>query len=187
MDLKKRNGFTLTELVVVIAIIAIIAAILFPVFQKVRENARRASCQSNEKQLGLAFIQCSQDPDEKYSGAWKRGVGPGDNRVMWPELIYPLTKSAGLYLCPDRIQHIQFGNTVDNRNMGVKGTDYIGGFNGYNRGGSVINAHSVDTRHTNGSNFLFCDGHVKWRRRSLDGQGNPCTWYVAPPPVLCGS
>ena len=47
MEAKKQCGFTLIKLFVAIAIIAILAAILFPVFQKVRESARRASCQSN--------------------------------------------------------------------------------------------------------------------------------------------
>ena len=62
---KERNrGFTLIELLVVIAIIAILAAILFPVFARARENARKANCQSNMKQLGLAILQYAQDHDE---------------------------------------------------------------------------------------------------------------------------
>ena len=51
-----------------LVVIAILAAILFPVFQKVRENARRTSCLSNLKQLGLGFTQYVQDGDEKYPG-----------------------------------------------------------------------------------------------------------------------
>ena len=63
---KRFQGFTLIELLVVIAIIAILAAILFLVFQKVRENARRTSCLSNLKQIGLALTQYVQDSNEKY-------------------------------------------------------------------------------------------------------------------------
>lgn len=63
---KQKRGFTLIELLVVIAIIAILAAILFPVFARARDNARRASCMSNLKQIGLGFMQYTQDYDERY-------------------------------------------------------------------------------------------------------------------------
>jgi len=62
--MRRHTGFTLIELLVVVAIIAILAAILFPVFARARENARRSSCQSNLKQMSLAVIQYTRDYDE---------------------------------------------------------------------------------------------------------------------------
>jgi prepilin-type N-terminal cleavage/methylation domain-containing protein len=73
---RKRQGFTLIELLVVIAIIAILAAILFPVFARAREAARRANCLSNAKQIALAVIMYANDYDETMPAA---SAGCGNN------------------------------------------------------------------------------------------------------------
>jgi len=242
--MKKFQGFTLIELLVVIAIIAILAAILFPVFAKVREKARQTSCASNLKQLGLAEAQYSQDNDEKYSGSY---FDTPKGRVVWPELLYPYTKSLGVYQCPDSTAHmnrdwadnctpnpitcgkgkgttdfsmnvisrIDTGNTdgdaghnavasidqptetimlMDGRggsfyncweteDTDIKGTFYGQTWNGNsNPGISTI----PDNRHTDGANYLWYDGHVKWMRNSRKATsaypgGGPFYWYVRKP------
>jgi len=93
----RKRGFTLIELLVVIAIIAILAAILFPVFARARENARRASCQSNLKQISLGAAQYSQDYDEQMV---PHRI-PSPNRYFaWHEIIQPYVKSTQLLVCP---------------------------------------------------------------------------------------
>lgn len=105
----KQGGFTLIELLVVIAIIAILSAILFPVFAKVREKARQTSCLSNEKQLGLGFIQYVEDYDETYPTGG--GGGNGDLGMGWAGQIYPYVKSTGVYNCPDDSTGVQVNGT----------------------------------------------------------------------------
>jgi prepilin-type N-terminal cleavage/methylation domain-containing protein/prepilin-type processing-associated H-X9-DG protein len=95
----QRKGFTLIELLVVIAIIAILAAILFPVFAQAREKARQASCLSNMKQMGLAWMQYTQDYDEAgptiHGGNWVQGQGSMAEYMV----LYPYIKSVGVFQC----------------------------------------------------------------------------------------
>jgi prepilin-type N-terminal cleavage/methylation domain-containing protein/prepilin-type processing-associated H-X9-DG protein len=99
-----RRAFTLIELLVVIAIIAILAAILFPVFARARENARRSSCQSNLKQIGLGIMQYSQDYDEKFVFLGDPGSSstpcPYGTGNVWADLVQPYLKSKQIFKCP---------------------------------------------------------------------------------------
>jgi prepilin-type N-terminal cleavage/methylation domain-containing protein len=101
-----RRAFTLIELLVVIAIIAILAAILFPVFGRARENARRTSCLSNMKQLGLGLMQYMQDFDDVYPMHAPSSV------EYWPQTIQPYLKSFQIFNCPSRPGEGFTGSTV---------------------------------------------------------------------------
>jgi prepilin-type N-terminal cleavage/methylation domain-containing protein/prepilin-type processing-associated H-X9-DG protein len=95
-----KRGFTLIELLVVIAIIAILAAILFPVFGRARENARRSSCQSNLKNLGLAFMQYTQDTDEMMPFDDLGSVAGVSWSGIWMYQMQPYIKSYQILRCP---------------------------------------------------------------------------------------
>ena len=91
---RRQRGFTLMELLVVIAVIAVVAAILFPVFASVRERGRRTACLSNERQMGMAMLQYVADSGETFPGGL---LFAGDK---WVSQTYPYVKAAGLFSCP---------------------------------------------------------------------------------------
>lgn len=107
-----KQGFTLIELLVVIAIIAILAAILFPVFGRARENARRSMCQSNLKQIGLSIMQYAQDYDEIQVPAYNYSNPPSTTtHSFWPSLLQPYAKSEQIFACPDSKEAITWGSS----------------------------------------------------------------------------
>jgi prepilin-type N-terminal cleavage/methylation domain-containing protein/prepilin-type processing-associated H-X9-DG protein len=102
---KPRRAFTLIELLVNIAIISLLAAILFPAFGRARENARRSTCQSNLRQIGMGIMQYTQDYDEIYPMA-------GSNAGNWAQTIQPYVKSTQIFACPTNTANKSVMNSV---------------------------------------------------------------------------
>ena len=183
------KGFTLIELLVVIAIISILAAILFPVFSRARENGRRASCQSNEKQLVLAALQYAQDNDERLFGHY---TGPAASQVTWMNRLQPYMKSVQLFKCPSETEATITGGLTSANvsycynnlrlNDPQSNSETAGGQSlaaianvaetvifaeSTNRAGSRYTCNPTGSNpplapHLEGGVFAFVDGHVKW-------------------------
>lgn len=203
------SGFTLIELLIVIAIITLLAAILFPVFSRVRENARRTSCQSNEKQLALGLMQYAQDFDERFPNC--NATLPGD-QPFWFEVIQPYVNSYAIVRCtsfpfksftdgdPSQTTYAMPGQNnylypAKGRALGTipepartwvifesKNSNPSPTYKAY--GYPYVNLNSYtgpkggvfgDTRHFEGMNVAFVDGHVKWIK---SGDGTNWIWKL---------
>ncbi len=102
--IKRRCGFTLIELLVVIAIIAILAAILFPVFSRARESARRTKCIGNLRQLGTALHLYAEDNKDRYPPTeiqnWPFGDWNDNRATRGPRALTPYIKEDKIFFCP---------------------------------------------------------------------------------------
>ncbi len=141
---NRNKAFTLIELLVVIAIIAILAAILFPVFAQAKAAAKKTSCLSNLKQLGLAQNMYANDSDDRlmYTGdnhgfwAWYPSENCNNGNTIcpqgfmdpgayqnWGQELFPYVKNLGVYICPtaEKLSGVPYGFST---NAGAGNTTY---------------------------------------------------------------
>lgn len=201
--MDRRRGFTLIELLVVIAIIAILAAILFPVFARARENARKASCQSNLKQYALSHMMYMQDYDETLLYSWYEAP----YSKYWYQVLDPYMKNTGVQYCPSvrtqlpgygRCQHHLPYRSIYNAPMSLaqmnRPAEVImicdstptAGWNTmytYCPICSPTLTHSISNRHSEGANVGFHDGHVKWMKWDslVSGPNVSVMWFHTNP------
>ena len=181
---NNQGGFTLIEILVVLAIITLLAALLFPVLGRVRENARRTTCMSNLKQIALACQTYLQDSDRRYPPF----PTIDDGSTGWAWELQAQLKNEAVFQCPSE----EFGALDEDGGF----TDYWMNYNltglfegklqftssivlfGDGKGDAVSYAipsvfyYNWDPdaeyarRHFDGSNYAFADGHVKWLKPS---------------------
>ena len=99
-----QKGFTLLELLIVVAIIAILASLLLPALSSVKARGQMAGCMSNERQMGIALHMYLEESGQRYPFSVLPGSTAGGRPLYWFEVLSPYLANAkwgkGVFLCP---------------------------------------------------------------------------------------
>lgn len=156
--LANPGGFTLVEILIVLAIIGILAAILFPVFASARESARAASCASNLKQIALGMQMYALDNSGRLP---EQPFRPADGpRCGWPDPFFRYIRDSGVFVCPNDEED----RVYDPACTATPGARVDGGAGSYN---FVGHANSL-TRFEPTKIILALDGRGDWAGAGTD-------------------
>lgn len=210
-----KRGFTLIEILVVIAIISLLAGLLFAGFSRARENGRKTNCLSNLRQLQMATMQYVNINDETMplrfadfepaNNTWE----PAKGEKAWTEALQPYIQNTQVFNCPSEgsgatsdpttnftdYAYNRALSNLDNNTAGPRTLADISdsektimfletppgdptnsrpetlNHNGLLTGAAALTNTKL-ARHLSGSNFAFCDGHVKWYAAESDTESS---------------
>ncbi len=148
---RRGRGFTLIELIVLLAIVCLLVVILWPAFYPPKHRARPEKCLSHVKQISMALIMYTSDYDDECLPPHKD----------WVDTVYPYILNRGIFVCP-RARRLFPGYAY---NAAVAGRH----FENLEEAAATIVIYDAKNgkpahRHNDGLNCGFGDGHAMWLR-----------------------